>query len=368
MLELVVAPSGALDRFVGVLAEDAIFVLASGELDRDALAALPVRRAAAYELVVKGQSQPRMLDQLDAWLIALARAMAPVAPPTWIPMMEVIREKVTLEIGARGIRSLFSTKPSEKDVARVKRYGALAVRTLRAVLASDGPLDAEERTAIAAVVASLGLPEVDGSALAGESVVPLDTLDIYGDIEPSVARALVRGAWFAAASDGIDPREEQAVRLVARKVGVAEEEIEAGRREAVERVETRGRVGAAAVDGLRFVLSDRHGGVAAHLATCVGALMVPRRTRSETLAPIGHGAPVTLAGRHDRLNAQERQTVLGIAWAAALLDDPTVGRKALMQARWERFAADLGEDDPRPRETVDRWMTDALVSAARGWA
>ena len=60
-------------------------------------------------------------------------------------MMDVVREKVTLEIGARGLRSLFSSKPSDKDVARVKRYGSLAVRVLRAVLAADGPLDAEER-------------------------------------------------------------------------------------------------------------------------------------------------------------------------------------------------------------------------------
>ena len=55
--------------------------------------------------------------------------------------MEVVREKVTLEIGARGLRSLFSSKPSDKEVARVKRYGSLAVRVLRAVLAADGELD-----------------------------------------------------------------------------------------------------------------------------------------------------------------------------------------------------------------------------------
>ena len=45
--------------------------------------------------------------------------------------------------------------------------------------------------------------------------------------------------------------------------------------------------------------------------------------------------------------------MLGVAWAAALADDPTVGRRALLRARWERVAEDLGEDDPSPRELVD---------------
>ena len=36
--------------------------------------------------------------------------------------------------------------------------------------------------------------------------------------------------------------------------------------------------------------------------------------------------------------------VLGIAWAAALYEDPSVGRRALLRARLDRIAQDLGED------------------------
>ena len=100
------------------------------------------RRGHAYTAAVQGQPHTRMTTHFDAWVVEMARALAPIAPPVWVPMMEVVREKVTLEIGARGLRSLFSSKPSEKEVARVKRYGSLAVRVLRAVLSSDGPLDA----------------------------------------------------------------------------------------------------------------------------------------------------------------------------------------------------------------------------------
>jgi hypothetical protein len=125
--------TAALDRLVGVLAEDAIYVLASGTHDvKEALEGLLQRRGYAYTAAVQGQPCSRMTTQFEAWIVEMARAMAAVAPPVWVPMMDVVREKVTLEAGARGLRSLFSSKPSDKEVARVKRYGTLAVRTLRA--------------------------------------------------------------------------------------------------------------------------------------------------------------------------------------------------------------------------------------------
>jgi tellurite resistance protein len=308
-----------------------------------------------------------MLFQFDAWLVAMARALAPIAPPSWIPMMDVVREKITLEIGARGLRSLFSSKPSDKQAARVVRTGSLAVRALRAVYAADGALDAEDRTMISAVIAALGLPDSEAASLANEGPVPPESLDVYGEIEHGVARAIVRGAWLAAASDGIDPREEQAIRVVGHKLGFSDEEMESARREGQERVEARSRLGAAAVDAVRFVLADRAPGPGVRLAALVGAIMVPRRWRDESLAAVGQGTPVTLARRHEGLTSVERQVALGTAWAAALAENPTLGRRALLQARWERVAEDLGEDDARPREVVERWIHEALTSAARAW-
>ena len=72
---------------------------------------------------------------------------------------------ITVEGGARGVRALFTSKPSEKQVEHVKRVGALAVRTLVAVLSADGELDPDEEDLRAALVASLGLPDEDEQKL-----------------------------------------------------------------------------------------------------------------------------------------------------------------------------------------------------------
>jgi hypothetical protein len=358
--------TAALDRLVAVLGEDALYVLASGARDpKDALDGILMRRGYAYTAAVQGQPHTRMTTQFDAWTVEMARALAPVAPPVWVPMMEVVREKVTLEIGARGLRSLFSSKPSDKEVARVKRYGSLAVRVLRAVLSSDGSLDSEERATIAAVIASLGLPEADANALYAEPPVSPSTMEVYGELDVAVARAILRGAWLAAAWDAVDSREEQVIQIIAQKLSIPSEEVESARKDALARIDGRHRAGIAAVDAVRYVLSDRHPGLGVQLAALVGTLMLPRRWRDEALSGLGQGAPVALAKRHVGLESDERLQVLGAAWAAALTDDPSVGRRALLRARWERVAEDLGEDDPSARELVERWMSEALAGVAR---
>ncbi len=358
--------TAALTGLTALLAEDAIFVLGAGVRDlKEALEGMLQRRAASYAAAVEGKPHTRMTGAFDAWYVDMVRALAPISPPAWVPMMDVVREKVTLEIGARGLRSLFSSKPSDKDVARVKRYGSLAARTLRAVLSADGNLDAEDLRSIAALVAALGLPEADANTLRAEPAVAPETMDVYGEIDHAVARAILRGGWLAAASDGIDPREENVLRVVGQKFSLDAGEIEQGRRDAIEAVDWRRKVGIAAIDGVRFVLSDRVPGLGVQLAALTGTVMLPRRWRDEALSPVGQGAPVTLAKRHVGLEAADRRTILAIAWAAALAEDPSLGRRAVLRVRWEKFAEDLGEDDPEPLEVVERWLTDALADMAR---
>jgi hypothetical protein len=96
-----------------------------------------------------------------------------------------------------------------------------------------------------------------------------------------------------------------------------------------------------------------------------GTLVLPRRYRDEALAQVGHGSPITLAKRYIGLHADEKALVLGIAWAAALVEDPTIGRRALLRIRWERFAADLGDETGRARMAVDEWFGEVLAGAAR---
>jgi hypothetical protein len=355
------ATGEALSHLVSALAEDAIFALAgSSDGSLSVLPAVARRRAEAYAAITRGERVPRMIEAFDAWLIELTRAMAPLAPPVWMPMGDVVGEKVTLEAGARGIRSLFSNKPSDKDVVRVKRLGTLAVRVLRAVFAADGNIDREEARTLAAVIGSLGLPESDAAPLFTEEAMSVDRLDVYGEVEPSVARALVRGAWLAAAWDTIDPREEQVVKKLAEKLALSADDVEAARADAVARVDARRLAGLATVDYVRYILSDRVPGSGVPIAANAGMLMLPRRFREEALAQIGHGSPVTLGRRYMNLPLEDRNTVLGITWAAALHDDPPGSRLALLRARYDKIADDLAEDGARQRQALSEWVGDVL--------
>jgi tellurite resistance protein len=353
-----------LSSIVTTLAEDAIFVLASEGGSKASLEGVAKRRADAYAAIVQGVRVPHMTTEFDAWVIELTRAVAPLSPPSWMPMADVVREKVTLEMGARGLRSLFSSKPSDKEVQRVKRLGTLAVRVLRCVFAADGNIDAEEARTIAALVGSYGLAPADAAPLYTEEVVGIDKLDVYGEIEPAVARAIMRGAWLAAAWDTVDPREELVVRTLGQKLGLEASEVEVGRADAIANVDARRLAGLAAVDAIRYVLADRTPGIGVQIAANAGTLLLPRRYREEALAQVGHGSPVTLAGRYVGLMPEERTIVLGIAWAAALHDDPSIARQSLLRRRYERVASDLDESGDRARRLVGDWLEDTLAEVS----
>lgn len=352
-----------LGRLVMTLAEDAIFGLAAGA-GPAVLEGLGRRRGEAYSAVLAGHRLNTLIGELDPWIIELTRAIAPLHAPAWMPMSEVLREKVTLEVGARGLRSLFSSKPSDKDVQRVKRLGTLAVRVLRAVFAADGPLDPEEARTVAAFIASLGLPEEMAQPLYTEGPVAVEQLDVYGDIEPAIAKAVLRGAWLASAWDQIDPREEHVIRVLANKLAFPAVDLETMRNDVLQRLEQRRTLGLAVVDAIRFVLADRIPGHGVALATNAGKLVLPRRYRDEALTQIGHGVKVTLAKRYTGLSGDDRQTVLSIAWAAALYEDPSLARRALLRARHDRIATDLGDDGNKARHAVEGWIYDVLAPAA----
>lgn len=352
-----------LGRLVMTLAEDAIFGLATGG-GAAVLDGLGKRRGEAYSAILAGHRLNTMTGEFDPWVVELTRAIAPIHPPAWMPMGDVIREKVTLEVGARGLRSLFSTRPSDKDIQRVKRLGTLAVRALRAVFAADGSVDPEEARTVAALISSLGLPGELAQPLYTEAPVPVDQLDVYGDVEPGVAKALLRGAWLAAAHGPIDPREEHVIRVLANKLAFPAMDLEVIRSEVVQRVDQRRALGLAVVDAVAFVLSDRIPGHGVTLAARAGALVLPRRYREEALAQLGHGAKVTLMRRYAQLSSEDRQTALGVAWAAGLYEDPSLARRALLRARHDRVAADLGEDGNKARHGVEDWVCDVLAPAA----
>jgi hypothetical protein len=352
------APTDPLGRVVALACEESIFGLSAALGNAgDALEALMQRRAPAHQACAQGANVPTMSGAFDHFIVEMTRAITPICPPSWLPMAEVLAEKVTLEVGARGLRGLFTNKPSDKDVFRVRRYGALAVRVLRAVYAADGPIDPEEARSIGALIASLGLPDNESAPLYSEPPIPVERLDLSGEPEPSVLRAIMRGAWLAATQDSIDPREEMILRALGQKLVISIQDFEMMRAEAIARVDARRVAGLAAVDAVRFVNADRQPG---QLATWIGTLMLPRRYRDEALAHVAHGAPVALAGRYRGISSEEKTSALGMAWAAALHDNPTVSRIALVRTRLERFAKDLGEDPRRAQSSVDGALRDAL--------
>ena len=71
----------ALGGLVAVLAEDAVFLLASGPHDREMFDALIARRSGAYTAAARGAPHARMLTGFDAWVIDMVRAMAPLSHP-----------------------------------------------------------------------------------------------------------------------------------------------------------------------------------------------------------------------------------------------------------------------------------------------
>lgn len=355
--------TAALARLISALSEDAIFALCTGG-GVNVLEGLGRRRAEAYGAIVAGHRLTTMSTELDHWLVELTRAAAPIFPPNWLPMGDVLREKVTLEVGARGLRSLFSSKPTDKDIVRVKRLGTLATRVVRAVFAADGPLDNEEQRMIASFISALGLPDEHAQPLYSEPPIPVPQLDVYGDLEPAFSKALLRGAWLAAAADAVDPREDHVIRVVGNKLNVPAMDLEVIRNEVVTKLESRRLAGHAAVDAIRYVLADRMPGHGVTLAANTAVVLIPRRYRDEVMAEIGHGAKVALARRHTQLGADDKHMVLGIAWAAAQYDDPSVSRRALLRSRHDRVAHDLGEDGAKSRQAVDEWQSEVLAPAA----
>src|SRR5689334_8040702 len=128
------SPDALLGQGLEAVTEDALFaVAAAGEDDENVLIGLGKRRADLYERVVRGQARIPIGSYRD-WTTNLAAAIAPVRPPLWMPMAQLVHQGVTVEGGARWVRALFTSKPSEKHIEHVRRVGRLAVRALCAVL------------------------------------------------------------------------------------------------------------------------------------------------------------------------------------------------------------------------------------------
>lgn len=345
------------------LCDDAFFLVAStARLDDDLLRDFAKRRSTVLQAVARGAPSEHM-GPWDSWLLKMSAAIAPLAPPRWLAMADVIDEGVSLEHGARGVRSLFTSKPSEKDIARVKSLGGFAARVLASVLAATGEFHPEARAQRGCFVASLGLPEAEQKALVSEDPQVPGALEIPEGLSPKIARAVLRGAFVAAMLEGTDPREEQAVLLLGKKTGLPAEEITAAHGEARQRMEAAKSFGLPAVEAIRYVLEgDRM--TSDLLAVAASKLTLPMSQRAAATTAVNVVSKVVLAKKFT-VDRKTREAILGLSWIAALRIDPSYVRRAELAMLHDHIAADLGDADAgKPaRQIVERFVEDELRTA-----
>jgi hypothetical protein len=335
-------PNVCLVHALRTLCDDTFFAItATARLDGDVLRALARRRAPAIQAAARG-APPELLGQWDTWIERLSAAIAPIQPPRWLAMAGVVDEGLSLEGGARGVRSLFTSKPSDKDIARVRSFGAFVSRALASVLGATGTFNTEARTQRGCFVASLGLPDEDQRALAAEEPVPADKLEVPEGMPPKLARAVLRGAFFAAMLEGVDPREEQAVMAIGKKTGLPAEEITAAHSDARARIEAARAFGGPCVDAIRYVLEgDKE--ASDELAVAAARLTLPMNHRTEAITSVNVGGKVVLAKKWP-IEKKQRDAVLGLAWVAALRADPSLVQRIELGVRHDAVAADLGDE------------------------
>ncbi|MEO7328425.1 MAG: hypothetical protein ABI193_07605, partial [Minicystis sp.] len=183
-----------------------------------------------------------------------------------------------------------------------------------------------------------------------------------------LARAIVRGAYFAGMGDGMDPREETCVAEIARKLGVSAEDLAAARKEAKEMIDGSKDFGEACVDAIRYVLEGDQAD-AKLLSIAAARLILPPKQRHDALTAIDVGGAVSLVKKHT-LDRRQREAALAISWIAAARSNPSYGVRAELALRHNRVAADLGgeTDGPEVRSAIDRYLEAeigaALVAAA----
>lgn len=318
------------------LCDDAVFVVASSQrFDLAVLSEVAKRRSADYEASLADATESQAWE---AQVVAMCAALAPLAAPPWLPMYEVI-EAVTLVAGARGVRSLFTSKPSEKQVQRTRLLATTALRYMTAAMAADGALDEEEQLLRRCLAHGFGLDPSDAAVILEEAPMALEPVDPAAGLDNKLARAMACGIWQAGMRDGLDPNEEATITQACVRLGLGPEATEATRKDAKGRLDSRGGFAVASVDAIRLVLAD-DGDSAARMAGAAARLGLPPVYRAETMAAIEHGAPVVLARRHS-LDSAGRQACLAIAWFAALGTNPTVSRMGELALRHDRLATDL---------------------------
>lgn len=328
--------------------EDALFaILGTGTKSLEGVAR---RRAPHYEAIARGATSRDGgaigMAQLDEWMVEMAAAIAPIGAPWFVPMHQAIDDGLTLEReGAKGLgRSLQERIFKRGAPEAMRRAGAFAVRVIRAVSAADGAVGHEERRSIDMMVAALGLPEDDARVLRAEGPMPIASLEVPPELEWNLARAVIAGAFHAAAVDGVEPAEHAAIVDVAARLHVQADVIEEARVAAERATASQLAIGVAAIDAIRYVVQLLPEAQALPLVVGAAHLAIPPVKRPDCLRAITSRTTTPLAREHGKVDKSARGASLAAAWAAALSFDPTSTMRARLVARHDRVSTDLGSE------------------------
>ncbi|MEZ4410889.1 MAG: hypothetical protein R3A52_31080 [Polyangiales bacterium] len=330
-------------------AQDVMVAAAARDSFATWLPQLAKRRAARYADPSVGPADPKYWPEV-------ARALAPVAPPETMPMHGVIEEGATLEGGARGLRGLFTSNPSEKDRKRVQRVAALVSRVLQIVASTDASVTDDERRCAAMAMASFGLSDDELAAATPTAGLSVDQFELHGEVELKIRREVLRGAWQFALREALAAPAEQTLRTLAAKLelGAEEEAIKARAQE------TLARLGATATLALELV---RYAGEGLDEKTLDAAATAMIRASSSPAraallrARLAQKSPVDFEAPGVMQKPQRLQAV-SLAWAALASTNPSYAWSMQLRARLAEGAASAGcgYELDQGVDVVDRYL------------
>lgn len=337
-------------------ARDLMVAVAAHESFPDHLEAFAKRRGALY-------ASPVPIED-DAYWPGVAAALAAVAPPDTMPMSGLVSLGYTLEGGARGLRSLFTSAPSDKERKRVQRIAALAARVMEIVAGADDVLSRDERRSIAMAMASFGLTGEELDAIRPAGRLTIEQFEVLGELDAKVRRELVRGAWQLAQRHASSPVEEDTVRALAARLDMSPQ-VEPLRVEVSNVMQRAGDVAALAVE------LTRAAGTALPVDTLEAALENLIRSaappaRATVLRERVKSREAPALSRLTPLARPQRLQSVALAWATLVGTDPTWSMGQHLRGELTALAAEAGAgyEVAEALEEVDRYLHQRVRSAA----
>ncbi len=348
----------ALLRLHTLLIRDFITAVAARDDVTDSmLESFAKRRAPLYSL-------PDVIPTGSAYWTGIAAALAPIGPPSWMPMEALVLGGHTLEGGARGLRGLFTREPSDKERKRVLRIATLAARILQIVAKTDATVRSEEAELIEMAMNSFGLNPEERGKMRLDGPLSFDTLDVPADLDTRTRHELLRGAWQLALIESLDPAKDVMVRGIAGHLG-ASAEYDHVRSEVQHEQRKQSEMAQVAIDLVRasgrLVPAEKLRPWLEHL---VDAAVPPARRHELRGLALGH-APILLDAV-PRLDGDRRRQAIALAAAMLLGSDPIVSLATVVRAQLAAAAeqAGIGSSVEAAFALIDHWLLSRTMTHA----